>query len=358
MGVAMSGAARPVLMERFRSVLPLTAATPMLTLGEGATPLVRAPRLGASLGASDLWLKVEGANPTGSFKDRGMVVAVAKALESGARAVVCASTGNTSASAAAYAAAAGIEAVVLLPAGKIAAGKLLQAFAAGAKVISIRGNFDDALDIVRELGAAGGGVEIVNSINPHRIAGQATAAHEIVADLGDAPDVLALPVGNAGNISAYWRGFNDALAAGAAKGRPRMVGLQAAGAAPLVSGSPVSNPETVATAIRIGKPASWETAIAARDESGGLIDSVTDAEILRAQEEIIRLGGIFVEPACAAPIAGLRNLIASGRVDGSARIVAVMTGFGLKDPDTASRMIGEIREADATLAGVRTALGW
>ena len=235
----MSGA-RPVLMERFRSVLPLTAATPLLTLGEGATPLVRAPRLGASIGASDLWLKVEGANPTGSFKDRGMVVAVAKALESGARAVVCASTGNTSASAAAYAAAAGIEAVVLLPAGKIAAGKLLQAFAAGAKVISIRGNFDDALDIVRELGAAGGGVEVVNSINPHRIAGQATAAHEIVADLGDAPDVLALPVGNAGNISAYWRGFNDALAAGAAKRRPRMVGLQAAGAAPLVSGSPVS----------------------------------------------------------------------------------------------------------------------
>jgi len=194
--------ARPVLMERFRSVLPVTAATPMLTLGEGATPLVRAPRLGASIGAADLWLKVEGANPTGSFKDRGMVVAVAKALESGARAVVCASTGNTSASAAAYAAAAGIEAVVLLPAGKIAAGKLLQAFAAGAKVISIRGNFDDALEIVRELGAGGGGVEIVNSINPHRIAGQATAAHEIVADLGDAPDVLALPVGNAGNISA------------------------------------------------------------------------------------------------------------------------------------------------------------
>jgi threonine synthase len=201
-------------------------------------------------------------------------------------------------------------------------------------------------------------VEVVNSINPHRIAGQATAAHEIVADLGDAPDVLALPVGNAGNISAYWRGFTDAVATGSATRRPRMVGLQAAGAAPLVSGSPISNPETVATAIRIGKPASWETAIAARDESGGLIDAVTDAEILRAQEEIIRLGGIFVEPACAAPIAGLRNLIASGRVDGSARIVAVMTGFGLKDPDTASRMIGEIREADATLAGVRTALGW
>ncbi len=350
--------ARPVLMERFRAVLPIGPATPMLTLGEGATPLVRAPRLGAAIGASDLWLKVEGANPTGSFKDRGMVVAVAKALESGARAVVCASTGNTSASAAAYAAAAGIEAVVILPAGKIAAGKLLQAFAAGAKVIAIRGNFDDALEIVRELGAAGGGVEIVNSINPHRIAGQATAAHEIVADLGDAPDVLALPVGNAGNISAYWRGFSVAHELGHATRRPRMLGFQAAGAAPLVSGVLVLNPETIATAIRIGKPASWALAIAARDESGGFIAAVTDAEILRAQEEMIRLGGIFVEPACAAPIAGLRNAIAAGTVDGASRIVAVATGFGLKDPETASRLIGELREADATLASVRSALGW
>jgi threonine synthase len=360
MGVAMSGSlgARPVLLERFRDLLPVTSATPLLTLGEGATPLVRVPRLGAVIGASDLWLKVEGANPTGSFKDRGMVVAVAKAAESGARAIVCASTGNTSASAAAYAAAAGLEAIVLLPAGKIAAGKLLQAFAAGAKVISIDGNFDDALEIVRELGAGGGGVEIVNSINPHRIAGQATAAHEIIADLGDAPDVLALPVGNAGNISAYWRGFTDAVRIGSTKRRPRMAGFQAAGAAPFVSGAPVLNPETVATAIRIGKPASWDLAIAARDESGGFIRAVTDDEILRAQADIIRLGGIFVEPACAAPIAGLRNAIADGSIDGSQRIVAVMTGFGLKDPDTASRLVGEIRQSDATVAGVRRALGW
>ncbi len=350
--------ARPVLMERFRSLLPISEATPMLTLGEGATPLVPVPRLGAAIGASDLWLKVEGMNPTGSFKDRGMVVAVAKALESGARAIVCASTGNTSASAAAYAAAAGIEAIVLIPAGKIAAGKLLQAFAAGAKVIAIDGNFDAALEIVRELGAAGGGVEIVNSINPHRIAGQSTAAHEIVADLGDAPDVLALPVGNAGNITAYWRGFKDAHAAGATAQLPRMAGFQAAGAAPLVSGAPVASPETIATAIRIGNPASWAGAIAARDESGGMIGAVSDAEILRAQEEIVRLGGIFVEPACAAPIAGLRNAIAAGTIDGSSRIVAVMTGFGLKDPESAARLIGEIRTAPATVVGVRAALGW
>jgi threonine synthase len=304
--------------------------------------LVRVPRLGADIGASDLWLKVEGANPTGSFKDRGMVMAVAKAAESGARAVVCASTGNTSASAAAYAAAAGLEAIVLLPAGKIAAGKLLQAFAAGAKVISIDGNFDDALEIVRELGAGGGGVEIVNSINPHRIAGQATAAHEIIADLG----------------GAYWRGFTDAVRIGSTKRRPRLAGFQAAGAAPFVSGAPIENPETIATAIRIGKPASWDLAIAARDESGGFIRAVTDDEILRAQADIIRLGGIFVEPACAAPIAGLRNAIADGSIDGSQRIVAVMTGFGLKDPDTASRLAGEIRTSDATVAGVRRALGW
>ncbi len=356
----MSGSlgARPILLERFRDLLPVTSATPLLTLGEGATPLVKVPRLGAAIGASDLWLKVEGANPTGSFKDRGMVVAVAKAAESGARAIVCASTGNTSASAAAYAAAAGLEAIVLLPAGKIAAGKLLQAFAAGAKVISIDGNFDDALEIVRELGAGGGGVEIVNSINTHRIAGQATAAHEIIADLGDAPDVLVLPVGNAGNISAYWRGFTDAVRIGSTKRRPRMAGFQAAGAAPFVSGAPISNPKTVATAIRIGKPASWDLAIAARDESGGFIRAVTDDEILSAQADIIRLGGIFVEPACAAPIAGLRNAIADGSIDGSQRIVAVMTGFGLKDPDTASRLVGEIRPSDATVAGVRRALGW
>jgi threonine synthase len=348
---------RPVLLDRFASILPLTAATPRITLGEGATPLIAVPRLGAAIGARDLWLKVEGANPTGSFKDRGMVVAVAKALERGARAIVCASTGNTSASAAAYAAAAGLECVVLLPAGKIAPGKLLQAYAAGATVLSIEGNFDEALAIVRELGADGS-IEIVNSINPHRIAGQATAAHEIVADLGDAPEVLALPVGNAGNISAYWRGFTDSQARGDATRRPVMAGYQAAGAAPFVHGAPVAHPETIATAIRIGNPASWATAIAARDESEGLIDAVSDAEILAAQEEIARLTGIFVEPACAAPIAGLRNSIAAGEIDGGLRIVAVMTGLGLKDPETAARMIATPRVVPATLASVRAALGW
>jgi len=351
----MSGA-RPILMERFADLLPLTAATPRLTLGEGATPLIPAPHLGAAIGARDLWLKVEGANPTGSFKDRGMVVAVAKAVERGARAIVCASTGNTSASAAAYAVAAGLEAIVLIPHGKIAAGKLLQAFAAGATVLSIDGNFDAALTIVRDLG--GDEIEIVNSINPHRIAGQATAAHEIIADLGEAPDVLALPVGNAGNISAYWRGFTDAVARGSASRRPMMAGFQAAGAAPFVHGAPVDNPETIATAIRIGNPASWATAIAARDESDGLIDAVTDAEILRAHAEIAALAGILVEPACAAPIAGLRNAIAAGTIDGAARIVAVMTGNGLKDPESASRLLGEIRSAPASVEGVRRALGW
>ena len=349
--------ARPILLDRFRDLLPIGPATPRLNLGEGATPLIPAPRLGAAIGAADLWLKVEGANPTGSFKDRGMVVAVAKAAERGARAVVCASTGNTSASAAAYAAAAGLQAVVLVPAGKIAAGKLLQAFAAGARVVAIDGNFDAALEIVRALGADGS-LEIVNSINPHRIAGQATAAHEVVDDLGDAPDVLALPVGNAGNISAYWRGFTDAQRLGRATRRPRMVGFQAAGAAPFVAGGPIAYPETVATAIRIGNPASWATAVAARDESRGLIGAVSDDEILAAQGDIARLAGIFVEPACAAPIAGLRTAIATGQVDGGARIVAVMTGSGLKDPDGASRLVGTIASAEATEGGVRAALGW
>ena len=348
---------RPILLERFADLLPVTRLTPLLSLGEGATPLVHVPRLADAIGAIDLYLKVEGTNPTGSFKDRGMVVAVAKAWERGARAIVCASTGNTSASAAAYAAAAGLEAIVLLPAGKIAAGKLLQAFAAGATVISIEGNFDAALEIVRGMG--GDEIEIVNSINPHRIAGQATAAHEIVADLGDAPAVLALPVGNAGNITAYWAGFRRAVEQGSATHLPRMAGFQAAGSAPLVSGIPVEHPETIATAIRIGRPASWATAIAARDESGGLIDAVTDAEILAAQADIVRLTGIFVEPACAAPIAGLRRAIADGRIDPSAGpIVAVMTGFGLKDPEVASRLVGEIRTAEATPEGVRRALRW
>src|SRR3954449_11279280 len=260
--------ARPRLMERYARFLPVTAATPDLTLGEGSTPLVHARRLGESLGLRNLYLKVEGQNPTGSFKDRGMVMAIAKALESGARSVICASTGNTSASAAAYAAAAGLECVVVLPAGKIAVGKLLQALVFGARTISVSGNFDEALRIVRALSEQDDHpVTLVNSVNPFRLEGQKTGAFEVCDDLGRAPDVLAIPVGNAGNISAYWRGFREYCDAGRVDAVPRMWGFQAAGAAPLVSGRPVDHPETVATAIRIGNPASWDLATDARDAS-------------------------------------------------------------------------------------------
>src|SRR6266550_5420208 len=266
----VDGSVRPRLMERYARFLPVTEATPPLTLGEGATPLVRARRLGDAIGAPNLYLKVEGQNPTGSFKDRGMVLAVAKALEAGARAIVCASTGNTSASAAAYGAAAGLEVIVVLPKGQTATGKLLQALVAGARVVAIDGNFDAALHIVRALAEQGDHpVTLVNSVNPHRLEGQKTAAFEICDDLGRAPDILAIPVGNAGNISAYWAGFREYAAAGVVDATPRMLGFQAAGAAPLVLGRPVEEPETLATAIRIGNPASWAKAIAARDESGG-----------------------------------------------------------------------------------------
>ena len=275
--------ARPLLMERYRRFLPITDQTPALTLGEGATPLVRAARLGAAIGAPNLYLKVEGQNPTGSFKDRGMVVAVAKAVEAGARAIVCASTGNTSASAAAYGAAAGLEVIVILPKGQIALGKLLQALVAGARVVAIDGNFDQALSIVRALAEQDEHpVTVVNSINPFRLDGQKTGAFEICDDLGRAPDILAIPVGNAGNISAYWAGFRDYAEAGLIATTPAMWGFQAAGAAPIVHGRRVDRPETVATAIRIGDPASWEKAIAARDASGGRIEAVTDDEILAA----------------------------------------------------------------------------
>ena len=260
--------ARPTLVERYRDFLPVTAATPDLSLGEGQTPLVRLRRLGARLGLANLYAKVEGQNPTGSFKDRGMVVAVAKAVEDGARAVICASTGNTSASAAAYGAAHGLEVVVVLPAGRIATGKLLQAIVAGARVVAVDANFDAALRVVRALSEQGDHpVTLVNSVNPYRLEGQKTAAFEICDDLGRAPDVLAIPVGNAGNISAYWAGFREYAAAGLSSGLPRMFGFQAAGAAPLVHGRPVEEPETIATAIRIGNPASWSRAIAARDET-------------------------------------------------------------------------------------------
>ena len=351
---------RPALVERYRAFLPVTDATPVVSLGEGGTPLVHARRLGESLGLRSLFLKIEGQNPTGSFKDRGMVLAVAKALEDGARSVICASTGNTSASAAAYAAAAGLECVVVLPAGKIAVGKLLQALVFGARVISVRGNFDEALRVVRALSEQDDHpVTLVNSVNPFRLEGQKTAAFEVCDDLGRAPDVLAIPVGNAGNISAYWRGFREYRDAGAVTSLPRMWGFQAAGAAPLVIGHPIEHPETVATAIRIGNPASWTLATAARDDSGGRIDAVTDDEILGAYRELTRLEGVFCEPSSAASVAGVAKAARCGELDPDATIVCVLTGNGLKDPTTAEAgLTVNVVEADPTLAGVARALGW
>jgi threonine synthase len=351
---------RPGLIDRYRAFLPVTDATPVVSLGEGATPLVRARRLGESLGLRNLSLKVEGQNPTGSFKDRGMVLAVAKALEGGARSVICASTGNTSASAAAYAAAAGLECVVVLPAGKIAVGKLLQALVFGARVISVRGNFDEALRVVRALSEQDDHpITLVNSVNPFRIEGQKTAAFEVCDDLGRAPDVLAIPVGNAGNISAYWKGFVEYRDAGRAASVPRMWGYQAAGAAPIVAGHPVEHPETVATAIRIGNPASWGLAVAARDDSGGRIDAVTDEEILTAHREIARLEGVFCEPSSAASVAGVARAARAGDLDPDACVVCVLTGNGLKDPTTAEAgLTVDVVEADPTIADVSRALGW
>jgi threonine synthase len=356
---ATGPAARPGLVDRYRAFLPVTDSTPHLSLGEGFTPLVPLRRLGAQLGLRRLYAKVEGANPTGSFKDRGMVVAVAKALEAGADAVICASTGNTSASAAAYAAAAGIDCVVVLPRGQIAVGKLLQALVAGARVVAVDGNFDEALAIVRAMAEQDDHpVTLVNSVNPDRLEGQKTAAFEICDDLGQAPDVLALPVGNAGNISAYWAGFGAYRAAGRIVAVPRMWGFQAAGAAPIVHGAPVERPETVATAIRIGNPASWAKAVAARDESGGRIDAVTDDEILAAYRDLARLEGIFCEPSSAAGVAGVRKAAITGELDVEATVVCVLTGHGLKDPTTAERSVAGVIEAEATLGSVTVALGW
>ena len=350
---------RPRLMERYRRFLPISDATPELTLGEGATPLIHARRLGAALGLSNLHLKVEGQNPTGSFKDRGMVLAVAKAVEAGARSIICASTGNTSASAAAYGAAAGTEVIVVLPKGQIATGKLLQALAAGARVVAVDGNFDQALAIVRALAEQDDHpVTVVNSVNPFRLDGQKTGAFEICDQLGRAPDVLAIPVGNAGNISAYWAGFREYAAAGLVADTPAMWGFQAAGAAPLVHGARVEHPETVATAIRIGDPASWGLAIEARDASGGRIAAVTDDEILAAYRDLARVEGIFCEPASAAGVAGVRKAAAAGDLDPDMLVVCVLTGHGLKDPTTAQREVPAIIEAAPTVGSVAVALGW
>jgi len=346
-------------VERYREFLPVTDATPALTLGEGFTPLVAAPRLGERIGVPRLHLKLEGLNPTGSFKDRGMVVAVSKALEAGSSSIICASTGNTSASAAAYGAHAGMEVIVVLPKGAIATGKLLQALVAGARVVAVEGNFDDALRIVRELAAdARHPVALVNSVNPHRIAGQKTGAFEVCDDLGRAPDVLAIPVGNAGNISAYWAGFSDYAAAGIVERLPQMYGFQAAGAAPIVTGAIVEQPETVATAIRIGNPASWASAVAARDDSRGRIESVTDEEILAAYTALA-MDGIFCEPSSAASVAGVTKLARAGELDPELLVVCVLTGAGLKDPDTAERTaVGRVLEARADGDAVRRAIGW
>jgi len=321
------------LIDRYRDRLPVSEATPVVTLHEGNTPLVPAPVLSARTGG-DVYLKVEGANPTGSFKDRGMTVAVSKAVEEGAKAIICASTGNTSASAAAYAARAGITCAVLVPQGKIALGKLAQALVHGAKLLQVNGNFDDCLSLASKL-AVDYPVALVNSVNIHRLHGQKTASFEIVEALGDAPDIHCLPVGNAGNISAYWMGYREDLEAGNATRAPKMYGFQAAGAAPLVTGAVVQNPSTIATAIRIGNPASWTRAIDARDASGGIISSVTDREILSAYRLLAREVGVFVELGSAASVAGLLQSAEKGLLPGGSTIVCTVTGHGLKDPEWA-----------------------
>jgi len=345
----------PGIIEAYRDRLPVTAATPVVTLREGGTPLLPADRLSEQLGVHVL-LKYEGLNPTGSFKDRGMTFAISKAVEDGSKAVICASTGNTSASAAAYAARAGLLCAVVLPAGQIALGKLAQALVHGAKVVPVTGNFDQALTVVREL-AAEENVTLVNSVNPHRIEGQKTAAFEIVDELGDAPHVHCIPVGNAGNITAYWKGYREDFGAGRARRRPRMLGWQAAGAAPLVSGEPVSHPETIATAIRIGNPASWDGAIAARDESGGAIGAVTDEEILDAYRLLSTLEGVFVEPASAASVAGLRRAVDQGLVERGETVVCTLTGHGLKDPERAISTVEMGAAVEPTASAVAAEIG-
>jgi threonine synthase len=350
------------VIERYREYLPVTESTRIVSLGEGTTTLVSCPRLSKRVGRA-VFVKNEGVNPTGSFKDRGMTVAVSKAIECGAKALICASTGNTSASAAAYAARAGISCAVILPAGKIATGKLLQAFACGTKIVAIDGNFDDGLRLVRELGR-GGDFAIVNSINPDRIAGQKTAAFEIVDDLGDAPDLHLLPVGNAGNITAYWAGYREYHARGKSTKLPAMIGFQAAGAAPIFYNRVVEKPETAASAIRIGNPASWKQARAAIVESHGAIDIVSDEEILAAQMWLAQHEGIFVEPASAAPIAGLFKCCDSNeaaysfqKIPGQSRIVCTVTGHGLKDPDVITSQMKELKTVPATVNDVRRAIG-
>ena len=344
------------VLGRYGEYLPLTRSTPMITLGEGDTPLVRSRAIEKELGVGRLYFKLEGCNPTGSFKDRGMVVAVAKALESGAEAIMCASTGNTSASASAFGARFGLETYVLAPKGRIAKGKLSQALVHGAKLVSIDGSFDQILRIAQTL-TERYEVAFVNSLNPHRIEGQKTAAFEIVDDLGSAPDYLLVPVGNAGNITAYWKGFKEYADLGKATTKPRMMGFQAAGAAPIVEGKPVEDPQTVASAIRIGNPASWNGALTAERESGGAIDMVTDDEILAAYRAIAEKEGVFGEPASAASVAGLYKMARNGKELRDASVVCVITGTGLKDQEVALQSRGTFLEAPPTASGVEAVLG-
>lgn len=350
-------APRRGVLHRYGAHLPLTDKTPLITLGEGDTPLVRSTSIERDLGCEALYFKLESCNPTGSFKDRGMVLAVARALEEGAKAIMCASTGNTSASAAAYAGRFGLGVYVIMPEGRVARGKMAQSAVHGAEIIAVDGGFDDALRLAREI-TSRHPIALVNSVNPYRIDGQKTAAFEISDALGDAPHVLAIPVGNAGNITAYWKGFVEYHHMERTSRRPRMLGFQAAGAAPLVRGAPVEKPETIASAIRIGNPASWRTAIDARDASGGAIDAVTDEQILDAYGRLAREEGIFCEPASAASVAGVLQAAALGRSFSGETVVCIITGHGLKDPETALRAEPPMHRVAADLAAVEAEMGW
>lgn len=342
------------IIERYQEFLPVTDQTPIISLNEGNTPLILAEALPGYLGLKNIriYYKFEGLNPTGSFKDRGMTMAISKAMEDGAKAVMCASTGNTSASAAAYASRCGLKCFVLIPEGKIAKGKLIQAYRYGAKTIMVKGNFDQALEMVKQM-TQDGKITLVNSINPYRIEGQKSAAFEIVDDLGDAPEYHAIPVGNAGNITAYWKGYKEYQKAGKSETLPKMLGFQAAGSAPIVAGHPIEKPETIATAIRIGNPASWKGALAARDESGGLIEAVTDEEIAWAYKFIAEREGVFAEPASAASVAGVVKLAKRNYFKEGTRIVLTLTGSGLKDPDYALSFDDPIEIVEPTLDAVR-----
>ncbi len=353
------------VIERYRGYLPVTDKTPVITLLEGNTPLIYAGHLSELLGKGfEVYLKYEGLNPTGSFKDRGMTMAISKAVESGAKAVICASTGNTSASAAAYSARAGLKCVVLIPKGAIALGKLSQALIHGAQVLAVDGNFDAALELVKEISAKYP-VTLVNSLNPFRIEGQKTASFEICDVLGNAPDFQLMPVGNAGNITAYWKGYKEYKAKKKIRKLPKMLGFQAEGAAPIVRGHKIENPETIATAIRIGNPASWKQAEAARDESGGLIDMVSDSEILQAYKILAEKEGVFVEPASAASVAGLLKLRSQDYfkrrtqdAGHTTRIVCILTGHGLKDPERAIKSVKEPKIVKPELKAILREIGW